>query len=237
MHLNGHPEARLPGILNVSFEGVEGESLLFALRELAVSSGSACTSASAEPSYVLRALGRDDQLAQSSLRFSVGRRHDRSRNRPGHRARPGAGHAAAVAPDRANGRELRPMSNPGPYSALVEEHFERPHLAGPLCRPGRALRRGGFNRARRMGRIHRSRRRGPGRRRAFPRLRLPAHDRRGVLGGAAASIGQPVERAVELDPLELGERLEAPAEKLGNLLVVEDALRACLGHSDAATRE
>jgi cysteine desulfurase len=71
--LNGHPEARVPGILNVSFEGVEGESLLFALRELAVSSGSACTSASREPSYVLRALGRDDQLAQSSLRFSVGR--------------------------------------------------------------------------------------------------------------------------------------------------------------------
>lgn len=71
--LNGHPEARLPGILNVSFEGVEGESLLFALRELAVSSGSACTSATREASYVLRALGRSDQLAQSSIRFSIGR--------------------------------------------------------------------------------------------------------------------------------------------------------------------
>jgi cysteine desulfurase len=71
--LNGHPVARAPGLLNVSFEGVEGESLLFAVRALAVSSGSACTSASREPSYVLRALGRDDQLAQSSLRFSVGR--------------------------------------------------------------------------------------------------------------------------------------------------------------------
>jgi cysteine desulfurase len=71
--LNGHPRCCVAGILNVSFEGVEGESLLFALRELAVSSGSACTSASREPSYVLRALGRDDQLAQSSLRFSVGR--------------------------------------------------------------------------------------------------------------------------------------------------------------------
>jgi cysteine desulfurase len=71
--LNGHPDAHIPGILNVSFEGVEGESLLFALRELAVSSGSACTSANREASYVLRALGRSDQLAQSSIRFSIGR--------------------------------------------------------------------------------------------------------------------------------------------------------------------
>lgn len=73
VHLNGDAERRVAGILNVSFEGVEGESLLFALRDLALSSGSACTSASREASYVLRALGRDDQLAQSSLRFSLGR--------------------------------------------------------------------------------------------------------------------------------------------------------------------
>jgi cysteine desulfurase len=71
--LNGHPTRRVPGILNVSFTGVEGESLLYALREIAVSSGSACTSASNEASYVLRALGRPDQLAQSSIRFSLGR--------------------------------------------------------------------------------------------------------------------------------------------------------------------
>jgi len=71
--LNGHPEARLPGILNISFPGVEGESLLLALADLAVSSGAACNSATAEPSYVLRALGRDDALAQSALRFSLGR--------------------------------------------------------------------------------------------------------------------------------------------------------------------
>jgi len=61
------------GLLNISFRGVEGESLQFALRELAVSAGSACSSASEEASYVLRALGRSDQLAQSSLRFSLGR--------------------------------------------------------------------------------------------------------------------------------------------------------------------
>jgi cysteine desulfurase len=73
VHLNGDPERRVAGVLNVSFEGVEGESLLFALRDLALSSGSACTSASREASYVLRALGHDDQLAQSSLRFSLGR--------------------------------------------------------------------------------------------------------------------------------------------------------------------
>lgn len=73
VYLNGHAEQRLPGALNVSFNFVEGESLIMALKDLAISSGSACTSASLEPSYVLRALGRSDELAHSSLRFSVGR--------------------------------------------------------------------------------------------------------------------------------------------------------------------
>ncbi|MBD3647840.1 MAG: aminotransferase class V-fold PLP-dependent enzyme, partial [Pseudomonadales bacterium] len=74
VHLNGHPDRRVPGILNVSFGYVDGETLLMSLgTELAVSSGSACTSASIEPSYVLRALGLSDDLAHSSLRFSVGR--------------------------------------------------------------------------------------------------------------------------------------------------------------------
>jgi cysteine desulfurase len=73
VELNGHAQDRVAGLLNVSFRGVEGESLQFALRELAVSAGSACSSASEEASYVLRALGHSDQLAQSSLRFSLGR--------------------------------------------------------------------------------------------------------------------------------------------------------------------
>lgn len=73
IHLNGVAAARVPGILNVSFEGVEGESLRAALPDLAVSSGAACSSATREPSYVLRALGRDDELANASLRFSFGR--------------------------------------------------------------------------------------------------------------------------------------------------------------------
>ena len=71
--LNGHMQERVSGLLNVSFRGIEGESLQFALREIAVSAGAACSSASEEASYVLRALGHSDQLAQSSLRFSLGR--------------------------------------------------------------------------------------------------------------------------------------------------------------------
>jgi cysteine desulfurase len=70
---NGDPRRAAPHILNISFEGVEGEALRASLPQLAVSSGSACSSATAEPSYVLRALGRDDELANASLRFSLGR--------------------------------------------------------------------------------------------------------------------------------------------------------------------
>jgi cysteine desulfurase len=73
VELNGHPTQCLPGILNVAFHGVEGESLYLSIRDLAVSSGSACSSDSDEASYVLRALGRSDQLAGSSVRFSLGR--------------------------------------------------------------------------------------------------------------------------------------------------------------------
>lgn len=73
IYLNGDLDKGAPNILNVSFNFIEGESLVMALKELAVSTGSACTSASLEPSYVLRALGRSDELAHSSIRFSFGR--------------------------------------------------------------------------------------------------------------------------------------------------------------------
>jgi len=73
VYLNGDPVRRVPHNLNVSFNFVEGESLMMGLEGIAVSSGSACTSASLEPSYVLRALGRSDELAHSSIRFSIGR--------------------------------------------------------------------------------------------------------------------------------------------------------------------
>src|SRR3970282_1895974 len=71
--VNGHLEHRVPHNLNVSFNFVEGESLIMGVKDIAVSSGSACTSASLEPSYVLRALGRSDELAHSSIRFTLGR--------------------------------------------------------------------------------------------------------------------------------------------------------------------
>ena len=73
IYLNGSFKNKIPNITNISFAYIEGESLIMALKDVAVSSGSACTSASLEPSYVLRALGRKDELAHSSIRFSFGR--------------------------------------------------------------------------------------------------------------------------------------------------------------------
>ena len=73
VYVNGDLERRIAGNLNISFNFVEGESLMMALKDMAVSSGSACTSSSLEPSYVLRALGREDELAHSSIRFTLGR--------------------------------------------------------------------------------------------------------------------------------------------------------------------
>jgi cysteine desulfurase len=73
VYLNGHPTERLPGNMNLSFARVEGEALMMGIKDVALSSGSACTSASLEPSHVLTALGVDDELAHSSLRFGLGR--------------------------------------------------------------------------------------------------------------------------------------------------------------------
>ena len=77
IHLNGHPTDRLPNNLNISFAFVEGESLMMGIKDIAVSSGSACTTASLEPSYVLRAIGVTEDLAHTSIRFGLGPIHDR----------------------------------------------------------------------------------------------------------------------------------------------------------------
>jgi cysteine desulfurase len=73
VYINGHPTQRLPGNMNMSFAYVEGESLLMALKDIAVSTGSACTSASLEPSHVLRAIGVEEELAHTAIRFGLGR--------------------------------------------------------------------------------------------------------------------------------------------------------------------
>ena len=120
------------------------------------------------------------------------------------------------------------MAKPGPYSELVLEHFDRPRLAGRLA--GTNVRQGSAGSTDRGVWVEFSVRVAEGR---VAEARFRAYGCPHTI--AAASwvaehlIGQPLERAGVLDPLDLGERLEAPAEKLGNLLVVEDALRDCLG--------
>jgi cysteine desulfurase len=205
VHLNGADAPRAPGILNVSFEGVEGESLVSALTEIAVSTGAACNSASAEASYVLRALGRDALLAASSLRFGLGRSTCESDIEVA---------AAAVAREVGRLRALSPASGPpagadeGPGTVTGEaggpgkeiwvrfrlrvqgdtvkdarvQAFGCPHtldVAGWLCRE------------------------------------LPGRSRGALAPGA---------------PRDWALARSVPAEKLGRLLVIEDALRACLLH-------
>ena len=95
IYINGSMEHRLPHNLNISFAYVEGESLLMGINDVAVSSGSACTSASLEPSYVLKALGAGDDLAHSSIRFGLGPLHDRRGSRLRGRQADQGGDAAA----------------------------------------------------------------------------------------------------------------------------------------------
>jgi cysteine desulfurase len=205
VHLNGADAPRVPGILNVSFEGVEGESLVSALTEIAVSTGAACNSATAEASYVLRALGRDALLAASSLRFGLGRN---TCERDIEVA------AAAVAREVGRLRALSPASGPpagagdGPGTVTGEaggpgketwlrfrlrvdgdtvkearvQAFGCPHtldVAGWLCQE------------------------------------LPGRSRGALIPGA---------------PPDWAHARSVPVEKLGRLLVIEDALRACLLH-------
>jgi cysteine desulfurase len=200
---NGEGAPCVPGILNVSFEGVEGESLVAGLRELAVATGSACNSASAEPSYVLRALGRDTQLAQSSLRLSFGRF-----SLPEHIDIA----VAAIAREVARLRALSPASE-------SQGRAGRPPVGQIVGEAG-----------------------GPGQE-VWVRFRLQ------VAGGAvksalfkaygcphtlevAAWVAERLRGRGRADlapgsPAEWAEALAVPVEKLGRLLVIEDALADC----------
>jgi hypothetical protein len=201
MHLNGQGAARLPAILNVSFEGVEGESLVVGLKELAISTGSACNSASAEPSYVLRALGRDTQLAQSSLRFSLGRFTTE------------ADVDTAIA---AVNREVRRLRALAPGSASVPW----PNVAAVR---GEA---GGANQDTWI-RFHLLVADNVVRDARFQAYGCP-HTLAVAAWMAKALPGRHREALQPGTPTEWATEHGVPVEKLGRLLVVEDALRACL---------
>jgi cysteine desulfurase len=211
VHLNGEGALRLPGLLNVSFEGVEGESLVVGLAELAISTGSACNSASAEPSYVLRALGRDTQLAQSSLRFSLGRFTtvadvDLAVNAVGRevrrlRAMSPASDGTAVQGSRV-GRFPPSAANvvSGEAGALGQETWVRFQLllSGGVVKDAR-----------------------------FQAYGCP-HTLAVAAWLAGQLPGRNREALVPGMPAEWAKTLGVPVEKLGRLLVVEDALLACV---------
>lgn len=200
--------AGLPGLLSISVEGVEGESLLAGLPELAVSSGAACDSAAAEPSYVLRALGLAPELAQATLRIMFGR-HSRD-----------ADADLAAAAIRRTVLALRAADAPG---APAGEGW----VLGEAGRPREGTRVRCYLRADPAGRIEEVDWRLFG----CPHTRAVAASLTGPLRGrtpteAATALGTPLDWAV---------RHGVPTEKLGRLLRVEDALRQALGKMSAAT--
>jgi cysteine desulfurase len=201
-HLNAAGVPRVPGILNVSFEGVEGESLVTALRGLALSTGSACNSASGEPSYVLRALGRDTQLAQASLRFGVGR--------------------FTTVEDvdfaiEAVRREVTRLRELSPASEELEPD-SNDELTGEAGGPGLDtwVR---FHLTLHAGTVKAARFKAYG----CPHTLAVVEWLAGQLPGRTRAEGAPG------DPTRWAEDLSVPVEKLGRLLIIEDALLACFG--------
>ncbi len=198
IHLNGGGAPRLPGILNVSFEGVEGESLVTGLPGLAVSTGSACNSASGEPSYVLRAVGRDSQLAQSSLRFSFGCATTEEDIDVA---------AAAVTQEVRRLRSLSPENPPPPGFGV----------SGEAGGPGQEtwVR---FDLAVEDGIVRDAR---------FKSYGCP-HTLAVASWLASQLPGRHRDALVPGTPADWATAQAVPAEKLGRLLVVEDALQQCL---------
>jgi len=205
VHQNAAGVPRVPGILNVSFEGVEGESLVTGLAELAVSTGSACNSASSEPSYVLRSLGRDTQLAQGSLRFGIGRFttiEDVD---------------LAIRAVRREVLRLRALS-PATEGTLRDEADVSGALIGEAGGPGQdtwvrfhVIVEGDIVKAARFKAY------------GCPHTLKVADWLTRRLPGRRPDEGPPG------TPASWAETLSVPVEKLGRLLVVEDALNNCLG--------
>ncbi|HUI61902.1 MAG TPA: aminotransferase class V-fold PLP-dependent enzyme [Steroidobacteraceae bacterium] len=214
VYLNGAGAPHLAGILNVSFEGVEGESLVAGMAELAVSTGSACNSATEEPSYVLRALGRDSQLAQSSIRFSLGRFTS------------AADVEVAVRAVSREVRRLRALSPAGgePVADLSGAAAPYPPGSGDIV-VGEAGKAG----EEAWVRFHLLVCAGVVKDARFQAYGCP-HTLTTVAWLASRLPGRTREDLVPGAPTEWVAMLGIPVEKLGRLLVVEDALRACLRH-------
>ncbi len=244
VHLNGARAPRVPHILNVSFEGVEGESLFTALSGLAVSTGSACSSAAGDPSYVLRALGRSTRLAESSLRFSLGRfttaeeiefavgevRREVARLRaisPGAQPSPGSVQGAGSLDSDAAVLIETPGADSG--AADAERLFRELPAGGVI--PDSA------------GTVLRGEAGGPAEE-VWVRFHLlvdgdSVKDARFEARGcphtlataawlAAGMPGRRLEEALRSGARAWARELKVPIEKLGRLLVIEDALRASL---------
>ena len=238
---NGDPTHRVPGLINLSFEGVEGESLVTGLAEIAVSTGSACSSATREPSYVLRALGRSTELAQSSLRLSLGRFTAASDvdvaasaiRREVERLRLIAGETPS-SPD-----ERGPAAGGSPegtllaraLSPMARRYFLAPARVPrfgqvtppPGVRHGRAGRRSEgtevFFELEISGEFVKSAR--------FSAYGCP-HTLAVVAWVCEVLEGARSDAGVPETPADWARKFEVPAEKLGRLLIVEDALRAAL---------
>jgi cysteine desulfurase len=213
-HLNGAAAPRLPGILNVSFEGVHGESLIGALDALAVSTGSACNSEHADPSYVLRALGRSTQLAQSSLRFSLGRPTTEG----------DVDFAVAVVRDAlVRLRSLSPAASPSPVTgagwAGSAQVAEAAVVTGEAGGPGQEswVR---FQLLVAGDTVKEAR---------FQAFACP-HTMDVGAWLCEELRGRTREALIPGSPGEWAEKRGLPVEKLGRFLLVEDALRACLAH-------
>lgn len=232
VHLNGAGSERVAAILNVSFEGVEGESLVTGLPELALSTGSACSSASAEPSHVLRALGRSTELAQSSLRLSLGRFTTEADveaaasaiARELYRLRSLAGTAGASPGDSGAG-----SGEDSGLSPLAWQYFRKAPCAGSLAGAagpvvcGEAGGESAGTRVRIWLEIEGD---------SVTAARFQAYGCPHTLAVTAWVVEQlPGRRRATLvpgDPAGWAAVLDVPVEKLGRLFVVEDALQACL---------
>jgi cysteine desulfurase len=234
VELNGDPVRRVAGILNVTVDGVEGETLLLALADLAMSSGSACASLHAEPSYVLRALGRSDRLAQSSLRLSLGRF-----TTPGEVERAGSRLCAEIVRLRAGeprSGNLPDVCHDPRYNAEVRRRLHALPAWGdipdaPSVAKGRAGDRKQGTEVAFALRIERGR---------VTEARFQAFGCPHVLAAASwaaeAALGQDRGQLAAWDWQEAARVLDVPPAKFGRLLTLQDAIRAVVRNWPGMTR-